>query len=70
MISQSSSTAKGIWICRMRFAAVAGIASLRRPQNSSAPWMVTAKAAMAMMERTGVFNLSRCVSPSTTAIPA
>ena len=62
MISQSSSTAKGIWICRMRLAAVAGIASLRRPQNSSAPWMVTAKAEMAMMEGPGVFSLSRWVS--------
>ena len=69
MISQSSRTAKGIWICRMRLAAVAGIASLRRPQNSSAPWIVTAKAEMAMIEASGVLSFSRWVRPSTMAMP-
>ena len=69
MISQSSRTANGIWICRMRLAAVAGIESLRNPQNSSAPWMVTAKAEMAMIEVQGVFSLSRRVSASTMAMP-
>ena len=68
-IAHPSNTAKGIWICRMRLAAVAGIASLFRPQNSSAPWIVTAKAEMTMMDRSGVFSFWRCVRPSTRAMP-
>jgi hypothetical protein len=69
MISQSSSTANGIWICRIRLAAVAGIASLLRPQNRRAPWIVTEKAEMAMIEAHGVLSFSRWVRLRTMAMP-
>jgi hypothetical protein len=67
MISQSRMTAKGIWIWRIRLAAVADIS--RKPQNSNAPWIVTASDEISMIEGQDVFSFPRCVKASVAAMP-